>query len=358
LAQSLQPSEENAQPLFTRVIENTLQRHIPINAIIELTYRCNLRCRHCYIPEDRRHPKDLTTEELKDVITQLSELGSLYLTLTGGEVLVRRDFYDLAWHAKRLGFVLKLFTNGTLITPAHADRIAELAPLSVDISIYGALPATHDSITGSPGSYAKTMMGIRLLRERGVRVCAKMPLMAANFAEYRKVREICTELGVQVRMDPSITPMDDGCTGPLALRISDEQLFRVFSDKDVCPKGHLPAPPSQICEAGRNTVTITPRGDVLPCLQLQLVAGNVRKEPLRTIWESSPLLTRMRELRQEDLLACSTCELATYCNRCPGLAHVEDGNYLGCSSRARQLARVRRRVAEEHANRMEGANSQ
>jgi len=336
----------NLQPLFTSVVENTIKRFIPFNAIIELTYRCNLRCRHCYIPEDRRHRADLTTQELLAVVDQLAELGCLYLTLTGGEILVRRDFFDIAWHAKRRGFALKLFTNGTLIDTAVADRLAELKPFTVDISLYGARPDTHDQVTGAGGSHEKALEAMRMLAARGVRVNAKLPLMGGNFAEYKHLVHLCKEIGAGIKIDPSIAPMDDGCTAPLSLRISEDQLFQVFSDPEVCPKGHLPAPPSQLCEAGRNTLTVGPTGDVVPCLQLPLVAGNVREKPLGEIWSDSPVFRRLRSLTQDDLEQCSRCELAVWCNRCPGLAYLEDGDYLGCSSRARQVALVRRRVAE------------
>lgn len=339
-------SAENPQPLFTNVVENTIRRFIPFNVIIELTYRCNLRCQHCYIPEERRHKPDLSTEEIVSVVDQLAELGCLYLTLTGGEILVRRDFFDIAWHAKRRGFALKLFTNGTLIDDETADRLAELMPFTVDISLYGARSDTHDQVTGARGSHRKALDAMRLLVSRGVRVNAKVPLMGGNFAQYRDLVRQCRQMGAGIKIDPSIAPMDDGCTAPLALRISEEQLFQVFSDPDVCPKGHLPAPPSQLCEAGRNTLTVGPTGDVVPCLQLPLVAGNVRERPLRDIWFESPVFRRMRSLRQEDLKQCSQCELATWCNRCPGLAYLEDGDYLGCSNRARQVASVRRKVAE------------
>ncbi|MGQ9524179.1 MAG: radical SAM/SPASM domain-containing protein [Armatimonadota bacterium] len=342
----VQQSAENLQPLFTNVVENTIRHFIPFNAIVELTYRCNLRCRHCYIPEERRSRSDLTTDELLSVVDQLAELGCLYLTLTGGEILIRRDFFDIAWHAKRRGFALKLFTNGTLIDAAMADRIAELRPFTVDISLYGSQPSTHDQVTGAVGSYQKAMDALQMLVDRGVRTSAKLPLMDGNFAEYKSLLGMCRRMGVGIKIDPSIAPMDDGCTAPLALRISDDQLYQVFSDPEVCPKGHLPAPPSQLCEAGRNTLTVGPTGDVVPCLQLPLIAGNVRQTPLREIWMDSPVFRRLRGLTQNDLKQCSQCELAVWCNRCPGLAYLEDGDYLGCSSRARQVARVRRKVAE------------
>ena len=342
------PAAENPQPLLTSVIENTIRRFIPFNVIIELTYRCNLHCRHCYIPEERRHRPDLSTDEVKSALDQLAEMGTLYLTFTGGEILVRKDFFELAWHAKKKGFALKLFTNGTLIDETTADRIAELRPFTVDISLYGAKSETHDTVTNSQGSHERALSALKLLADRGIRVNAKTPLMGVNFSEYKQLFQQCREIGAGIKIDPTIAPMDDGCTAPLSLRINEDQLFRVFSDPEVCPKGHLPAPPSQLCEAGRNTMTIGPTGDVVPCLQLPLVAGNIRTQSLREIWENSPILQHLRGLKQSDLHQCANCDLAKWCNRCPGLAYLEDGDYLGCSSRARQVASVRKKVAQAY----------
>lgn len=342
--------EGNLQPILTRVVERTIRKHIPMNVIFELTYRCNLRCKHCYIPEPNRHLSELTTEEIEDALEQLADLRCLYLTFTGGEIFLRPDIFRLSRKAKSLGFALKFFTNGTLITPQIADRIAELHPFTVEISIYGKNAATHDFVTKAKGSHQKSMEAVRMLAQRGVRTKAKMPLMNHSFQEYVELMEECEALGVECRLDHSIVAMDDGDKDPLKLRTTDEQLLRIFTDKRVSPKGDLPTAPAQLCEAGRNTLSISPNGDVVPCIQLPLVAGNLRKQSLREIWEGSSVMLRVRNWTNDELKDCPTCSLQKHCNRCAGMALLEDGDELGCSSRARQIARVREQIAIQRAN--------
>jgi len=336
--------EENVQPILTRVLETTLTKFIPFNVIFEITYRCNLRCQHCYIPEVNRHKDELTTEEIESVIDQLAELGCLYLTLTGGEVLLRPDFFRIARYAKRLGFALRIFTNGTLVTPQIADKIAEIMPMTVDISIYGNKGGTHDQVTRAKGTWERSMNAVRMLRERGVRTVMKLPLMTLNVGEYKEVQQVAEEIGAECRMDPTIAAMDDHNTDTLPLRIDAKALYEVFSDRQLFPQEQPAGAESPICEAGRNTIGISPTGEIYPCIQLQLSAGNIRDRSLKEIWENGPIMHQLRNLRVQDLKHCATCKLQKYCNRCPGLAHLEDGDWLGRSSRACQIAGIRRKI--------------
>jgi radical SAM protein with 4Fe4S-binding SPASM domain len=342
---------DNLQPILTKVLTHTIEKHIPFNVIFELTYRCNLRCKHCYIPEPSRHQRELTTEECYQVLDDLAELKGFYITYTGGEIFLRPDFFKIASYGKSLGFAQKFFTNGTLLTPMLCDRIAEAKPVSVEISIYGVNDATHDFVTKARGSHRKSMEGIRWLVERGVRTKAKMPLMYHSFDEFKELLAECESMGVELSMDHSIAPMDDGTTDVLGLRITNEQLYRIFTDKTLMPKGDLPSAPAQICEAGRNTASISPLGDVFPCLQLPLKAGNVREKSLKDIWNESDVMRELRGLQTHDLKQCPTCSLQAYCNRCAGMALLEDGDYLGCSSRARQVATIRQMIALERQGR-------
>lgn len=344
---SLDSLGDNLQPILTKVLTHTIEKHIPFNVIFELTYRCNLRCKHCYIPEPSRHQRELTTEECYQVLDDLAELKGFYITYTGGEIFLRPDFFKIAQYGKSLGFAQKFFTNGTLLTPLLCDKIADSKPVSVEISIYGVSESTHDFVTKARGSHRKSMEGIRWLVERGVRTKAKMPLMYHSFDEFKELLAECEQLGVELSMDHSIAPMDDGTTDVLGLRITNEQLYKIFTDKTITPKGDLPSAPAQICEAGRNTASVSPMGDVFPCLQLPIKAGNIREKSLKEIWNEGEIMKELRGLQMHDLKQCPTCSLQAYCNRCAGMALLEDGDHMGCSSRARQVATIRQQIALE-----------
>ena len=159
----------------------------PIAATLELTRRCNLRCVHCYLGDQaeqhRRQPRELAAAAVRAALTEWAEAGCLYLTLTGGEPLLRPDFPEIYRHARELGLVVTVFTNGTLVTDEIAGLFRAWPPRKVEISLYGATAATHDAITGAPGSHARAWAGIRRLQAAGVRVALKTVLMKSHCGE-------------------------------------------------------------------------------------------------------------------------------------------------------------------------------
>ena len=100
---------------YNRIVKKTMDRNIPLIAHWELTYRCNMTCAHCYCVQDESK-KELSFSEARFVIDALADMGSLYLTFSGGEILVRDDFFFFSHYAREKGFALRLLTNGTLIT--------------------------------------------------------------------------------------------------------------------------------------------------------------------------------------------------------------------------------------------------
>ena len=148
-----------------------------------------LRCIHCYVVKDDR--PELETSKIKDILKQLAASGTLYLTLSGGEILTRRDFFEIAENARKLHFALRLLTNGTLIDVEVADRIAALNPESVQVSIYGVQPEVHDGITTVSGSLARAIKAAKMLRERKVKLRIGNVLMKQNIDDYPMKSTTC-----------------------------------------------------------------------------------------------------------------------------------------------------------------------
>jgi len=324
----------------------------------ELTYRCNELCTHCYLdvlPPGAQVPGELTTEECKDILDQLAAEGVLNLTFSGGEILVRRDFFDIAEYARKKGFALMLYTNGILIKPAVADRLAALHPLRTEISIYGARPETHDRITLKPRSFELTLRACRLLIERGVRVMLKAVLMHENTRELQEMKSLARELGVDFKYDITVTPRDSGDLSPLTHRMTDDDLlwlFRETIDEKAADmwRHKLASPPGsnhRFCGITLSSILIDPYGEVFPCVQTRLSAGNLRQQSVGEVWQYSPIWERLGQLTLENLPVCSTCELKQYCTRCHGLAMVEDGDLFECASICKREAGLRRQVLQE-----------
>jgi radical SAM protein with 4Fe4S-binding SPASM domain len=338
---------------YARIIARMGEEHRLLSVHWELTYRCNCTCSHCYLdvlPAGAAVPDELSTDEAKGVVDQLAELGVLYLTFSGGEILARADFLEIAGYARRKGFALRLMTNGTLITPRMADRLAALYPTGVEISLYGADAATHEGITRSRGSFQKSVRAFQLLHQRGVHTVMKTPVMRENAGQIPALRRLAERLGAIFRCDPTITPKDDGDPAPLRHRLRHDELLELWR-QELAADQFRPRPPvgpgDRSCGVGRCGLVIDPGGHVVPCLQIRTVAGSLRCQSLRRIWEGAPVFRELGSLTYSQLPACLSCELNRVCNRCHGLALLEGGDLHGPAGASCEVARARHLVLVE-----------
>jgi radical SAM protein with 4Fe4S-binding SPASM domain len=338
---------------YRELVRATAERHHLLTVHWELTYRCNCTCTHCYVvkPGDPGYQSpgpELSTEEAKRVLDQLADEHVLNVNFSGGEILCRSDFFEIARYARQKRFAVRVLTNGTLIGPDEADQIATLYPVRVDMSIYGPTAEAHDRITQVRGSFEKTLRACRLLRERNVRTSLKTPLMRENVRQYAAIREVAEKLGAEFRYDVTIVARDDGSTSPLRHRLSDDDLTWFYGQTlgDTWRPKVLEAD-DPLCLSARNQITIGPRGEVYPCIQVRLTAGNVREQSVSEIWRTSPVLNRLRRLTLADFRSCATCDVREYCSPCPGVALLEDGSLLGPSSVACREAHLLAQVFKE-----------
>ena len=318
-----------------------LKLGIPISVQLDLTYRCNERCIHCYLDHDDHG--EMSTAEIKDLLDQLAAAGVLFLNLSGGEIFMRKDLFEIVEYARKLQFSVKLKTNAVMIRAAKAKRIAELSVESVQISLYSHKPEVHDEITKLPGSFKRTMEGARLLKAEGVKVSFANVLMKHNADDYPEVRALAAELGVGFNVDATITPMMDGDRSILELNVDPAKLEGIFRDPSLTggssesfcapPSGPLPeadAFSTLPCSAGHTACYVSPYGEVYPCVQFPYLVGNVREKRFIDIWRDSPQLKEVRSISVGDLQGCSSCVHGGSCSRCPGLAYME-GNMRGPS---------------------------
>jgi len=312
---------------------------IPLGAQLDLTYRCNERCVHCYL--DHEDHGELTFEEVTGLLDQMAEAGVFLLTISGGEIFLRRDLFDILAHARKLMFSVKIKTNAILIREEHAKRIADLNIEGVQISIYSHRPEVHDGITLVRRSLERSLRGARLLIDAGVKVSFANVLMKQNLMDYPGVKALADEIGASFTVDPTVTPMMDGDRSILSLNISQADLHRVVRDTEIAPDEDFCAPPAGPfdeedafdrvpCSAGHSSCYISPYGEVYPCVQFPLATGNIRQQKFIDIWKHSPQMAEVRSITLGDLQGCSSCGNQQSCTRCPGLAYME-GNMRGPS---------------------------
>ncbi|HTM36433.1 MAG TPA: radical SAM protein [Terriglobales bacterium] len=317
--------------LIAEVHSKALRLGIPLNVHVDITYRCNERCQHCYL--DHEDAGEMSTDEVKDGLRQLAQAGAFFLTISGGEPLLRRDCLEILAYARKLSFNVKLKTNGLLIGEQQAAQLCELGIEQVQISVYSHRSSVHDSITKIRGSWLRTLEAIRRLKSQGLRVTIANVLMKENIQDYAEVQALARELGVHCTLDPTITPKMDGNTDILAMRISGDRLAPVFHDPSLVGNvDEFCAPPGPVdddildgipCSAGHTSCYISPYGDVYPCVQFPLTCGNLRKQSFWEIWRGSPQFKEVRSIRARELHTCSGCTHVGTCSRCPGLAYME-----------------------------------
>lgn len=322
---------------IVKMLHEADKSSIPIEISIDLTHHCNFRCQHCYIP-DFSAPDLLTTERMFSLLEELAEMGTLFLTLTGGEMFLRKDWYEIGCRARDLGFKLRLFSNGSTITDEVADQILSLHA-AAEVSLYSMDEEIFERITQHEGSFKKTIRGIERIRERDIELLLKIPMMVFNASGFEKVFEYGRKIGAEVRADPRIVAKKNGDLVTLKLNADTEDLLPYYRS------GHTPCSVNEgavddprfdgpLCAAGNRYANISSAGEVRACNSMPVVAGNVREKSFREIWEQSDWLKQVRSIRRKDLDTCNTCSKISYCGRCHAQALVEDGNMMGPSSSA------------------------
>ena len=316
---------------------------LPLSGTIEITRRCPLTCAHCYnnLPMADRdaRSRELTYAEHCRILDELSEAGCLWLLFTGGEIFARRDFLDIYKYAKTKGFLITLFTNGTLITPKLADDLARWRPFAIEITLYGHTKATYEGLTGIPGSYEKCMRGIHLLLERGLPLKLKTVAVTINKHEVWDMQRFAEEeLGVEFKFDSLMTPRIDCSQSPLAVRLTPEDCvafdvqdskrmdeWKLFAERYFRPAN----PPEQgdelyHCGGGVSSFTIDPYGGMSICVLSQVDKFDLRTGHVREGWTS--FLRRVRQKKITRLTKCTACELKSMCGMCPANGELENGD--------------------------------
>lgn len=327
------------------------EHRVPLAVLFEVTSACNMRCQHCYIADFTR--RGMPTAKVCSVLDELADAGTFFLTLTGGEIFTRRDMFEIIDHAVRRSFALTLFTNGTLIDEAKADRIADAHVQSVEMSLLGADAATHDALMAKQGSFERVLRALRLLREREVPVTIKTTLLRDNVAQFAQMQQLAQSYGAHYTWDPVVTPRRDGERSPLSLAMTDDQFRRWTRESDFsaqqlsamqgCPSADLLAG-EHMCGAGTSSCRIDADGNVYPCVEIFVPGGSLMQQPFKEIWEGGAIFGQMRQTHLSDF-TCGSCALREGCVRtCPGLFLQETGSLFTPPARICDMTKERHKV--------------
>lgn len=290
------------------------ERRIPIRVQFELTHRCNLRCQYCSVVKTNRD--GLKTSEVVNILNQIAASGCLFLTLTGGEILMRQDFTTILEHAAHLKFGITLLTNGTLLSPRLAKDIASVKTIGVCVSLHSTLPELHNAFTTVTRSFHRAVNAIEMLVAEGVPTTIFFNVTRLNYQESHAMQQLAKRLGAELLCNVLIIPTFDRRLHPIDYRAPDEGVRQVFEMGLMTPRRTR-------CSAGKSRAKITALGDVTPCEIVNIVVGNIRQQLFEEIWRSKQLDAFLKSGWFDTPPQCAQCQFFDDCLYCPGLSYLE-----------------------------------
>jgi radical SAM protein with 4Fe4S-binding SPASM domain len=276
----------------------------------------------------------MSTTKVHSVLDEITEAGCLYLLITGGEPLLRKDFAKIYTHAKENGLLVTVFTNGTMISENILDLFGDLPPKTVEITLYGASEATYKNVSRIAGSFQRCMNGIQGLLDRNIPLKLKTVLMTHNRHEFQDIKRIAEDFGVDFRFDADIFPTFDGDISPIELRVSPEEAVeiemadakRVVEWQNYYQKYRETTKNDTLyqCGAGLTSFHIDPFGNLQPCLMTLGYKYDLNTGSFLDGWDNTTPLIRNRKANNGN--ACMTCESRTLCGFCPAYFELENGS--------------------------------
>jgi len=329
----------------------------------ELTARCNLRCKHCRAEAQEDFAEgELSTAEIIRVAEGIRESADPIVILTGGEPLVRPDFFEICDACTKLFTRVALATNGTQIDRPLADRIVRSGIQRVSISLDGAKPETHDAFRGLPGSFEDALNGFDALKAAGASLQVNVTVTKHNADELPRLLDLILERGADAFHVFMLVPVGCGAEISDDVRLGPErfedvlrwlvdrsmelrgklqvkatcapQYYRIM--REVARERNMPLPESghggmhahtRGCLAGSGVCFISRTGDVQPCGYLPLCVGNVREKKLGDIWRDSEVFASLRDVDQLTG-KCGACEYRRLCQGCRARAYAMCGDFL------------------------------
>lgn len=316
-----------------RVHAQSNTKRIPLAGALEVTYRCNFRCVHCYCV-DQPPKNEMSFEEIRGLLDQMADAGCLWLLLTGGEPFLRKDFPDIYRYARAKGIIVTVFTNGSLLREADAELFGTLKPFLVEITLYGASPETYHAVTGRAEHFEQVLRGIDLLRKHQVPLQLKSMLFRENVHELPKLRELARSRGLAYRFDPILGPSTTGQHGLTSHMLSPEEIVSLdLSDEErmkemgeFCSKFLGAGIRDRLfkCGAGQWSFHVDPEGRFGLCSFAKKDLYDLRTGTFREAFYD--FLPRVLAQKTTRVTKCTTCNLASLCGQCAAYAYLYSGD--------------------------------
>lgn len=339
--------------------EKWMRERKPFSVLFEITARCNFNCVHCYL-QHFHGEQDMTYEQIVQIMDILYDKGILFLTFTGGEILTRKDFDKIYLYAKKKGFLVELFTNGYFFTDNLIEILKKYPPLLVDISLYGANEETFYKVTGVHNAFERVIENCIKIREAGVRISLKSPIIDITLPELTDMKKLAERLDIPFVYTFDICPTIDKNEDPRNHRISlDIVLKNEFEDyysqitngtrekisnHDQIIEWLLKNEKVYSCNVAMNSFVIDYQGNMCPCMKLRHRGIKLENSNYDMIWDE---FGKYGELVASDKYKCKGCESIYYCDICPAEMDLLYGNPEYRDSEACKSAHIRKAFYED-----------
>lgn len=365
--------------------KDDLQKHIgmfsrfPINGTFELTGRCNLNCRMCYVHVDQRRINELgyrerTAEEWISMARQIFEAGTFKLLLTGGEPMLRSDFCKIYEAIARMGFYITLYTNATLVNSEIMEMLQRYPPHTLGITLYGVSPNTYKKVCGSAEAYERMMSGLEQLLTLPSHIELRATIIKDNLNEADEIEKFIKSFGERVtfNINQTIFRSGRGSIGdPASCRLSPKQNAEFYCNRYRNMMEDYIQNPEKLtelrldqekseqkkkesekqiqknmpygCHAGYQDYTITWDGRLLPCS----LFGNCYTEPFEEgfmqAWQRLESVMPKPAFPQK----CRECKVKQFCGVCIASRYCETGDINGIPEYFCELAEVYNKLLDK-----------
>lgn len=322
---------ENAETAATIVSSDCSKNFLNQNDLlrslhIEIANECNERCVHCYIPHEYK-TKSIDPALFYRTVEDGRDMNIINVTLSGGEPLLHKDIIGFLKRCRELDLSVNVLTNLTLLTDTIIEEMKKNPLLCVQTSIYSMDASIHDSITKVKGSFEKTKSNLLKLKGAGIPLQISCPVMKQNKDTFNSVIAFGEENGISVAVDYVIFASYDHSNCNLVNRLSLEEVNQAFdkqaTDEYVdyihsqAEEKYALSAQDPICSICRYYICISADGTVFPCIGWQAnVIGDLNKQSLRDIWETSGDIKKLRQIKRQEFPKCVSCEDRGYCNVC------------------------------------------
>lgn len=350
--------------LTTRLLEKAKENRTPFAGSFELTARCNFQCRMCYVCRPASCKESISRErsasEWISMAKEVRDAGALFITLTGGEIFLRKDLQQIYEGIATMGYRITLYTNGSLVTPQIAKWLGRIPPSMVSVTLYGASEDTYGVVCGMPQGFGMTVRGIDALLEEGVKVEIKTTVIHSNYRDYEKMAMLAMERGIELSVVDYISPRREGSfSDPVGSRLTPAELARYVHYVDEYRRLHnMGSDAAKVdgiemdekmvedekfrssadafrCAAGKCAFWVSWDGRLLPCGLLDEPSALPFESGFANAWEE--LKDKCRAV--PDCKDCKSCELLGKCRFCPARLKAETGYFDKAASYFCELTR-------------------